>query len=83
VKAKLRETAGYVLAMSILVLNLRKIQSAFLRLVLLWLGSLVPQENWLLFSRHYIHNYRQRKHAPVGKFNLYNIANFRVPQHSN
>lgn len=53
-KAKLRETAGYVLAMSILVLNLRKIQSAFLRLVLLWLGSLVPQENWLLFSRHYL-----------------------------
>ena len=35
--AKLRETVSHVLAMSIVVLNLRKIQRAFLRL---WLDFL-------------------------------------------
>ena len=38
VTAKLRETAGHVIAMSILVLNLRKIQRAVLRLWLLLFG---------------------------------------------
>ena len=38
VTAKLRETAGHVIAMSILVLNLRKIQRAVLQLWLLLFG---------------------------------------------
>ena len=35
VAAKLRETAAHVIAMSVLVLNLRKIQRALLRLSLI------------------------------------------------
>ena len=35
--AKLRETAAHVVAMSILVLNLRKIQRAFLQMLMRWL----------------------------------------------
>lgn len=38
VTAKLRETAAHVIAMSVLVLNLRKIQCAFLRVLLCWLS---------------------------------------------
>ena len=37
VTAKLRETAAHVVAMSILVLNLRKIQRAFLQMLMRWL----------------------------------------------
>ena len=53
VTAKLRETAAHVIAMSVLVLNLRKIQCAFCKF---WqhcwmLGGC--KENWRLFSRHY------------------------------
>ena len=48
VTAKLRETASHVIAMSILVLNLRKIQHAVLQLCLLLFGStMMPQK--LLF----------------------------------
>ena len=48
VTAKLRETAGHVIAMSILVLNLRKIQRALLRLWTFLIGWMLPQENVVL-----------------------------------
>ena len=37
VPAKLRETAVHIVAMSILVLNLRKIQRVFLQMLMRWL----------------------------------------------
>ena len=43
--AKLQETAAHVIAMSIVVLNLRRLQRAFLRLWALLMGWMVPQEN--------------------------------------
>ena len=45
VTAKLQETAEYVIAMSIVVLNLRRLQRAFLRLWTLLIGWMLPQEN--------------------------------------
>jgi IS5 family transposase len=50
VTAKLRETAAHVLAMSVLVLNLRKIQRALLRLLALLMRWMVPQKKLPLFS---------------------------------
>lgn len=44
VTAKLRETAAHVIAMSVLVLNLRKIQCALLRLLSYLLAFLSPQK---------------------------------------
>ena len=44
VTAKLRETAAHVIAMSVLVLNLRKIQCALLRLLTYLLAFLSPQK---------------------------------------
>ena len=44
ITAKLRETAAHVIAMSILVLNLRKIQCAFLKLLTYILAVLLPQQ---------------------------------------
>lgn len=46
VTAKLRETAAHVIAMSVLVLNLRKIQCAILRLLTYLLAILLPKEKW-------------------------------------
>jgi len=43
VTAKLRETAAHVIAMSVLVLNLRKIQCALLQILALLLGAWLPQ----------------------------------------
>ena len=52
--AKLRETAAHVIAMSVLMLNLRGIQCAFLQLlVLLWV-RLSSKQNGPLFSSHYL-----------------------------
>ena len=44
--AKLRETAAHVIAMSVLVLNLRKIPCAILRLLTYLLAILLPKEKW-------------------------------------
>ena len=44
VTAKLRETAAYVIAMSVLVLNLRKVQCALLRLLTYLLGVFPSQQ---------------------------------------
>ena len=44
VMAKLRDTAAHVIAMSVLVLNLRKIQCALLRLLMFWVTVFVPRE---------------------------------------
>ena len=43
VTAKLRETAAHVIAMSVLVLNLRKIQCALLQVFAVLLGAWLPQ----------------------------------------
>ena len=43
VTAKLRETAAHVIAMSVLVLNLRKIQCALLRVFAALLDAWIPQ----------------------------------------
>ena len=48
VAAKLRETAAHVIAMSVLVLNLRKIQCALLRLLTYLLAIFPPEEKWAI-----------------------------------
>ena len=48
VTAKLRETAAHVIAMSVLVLNLRKIQCAILRLLTYLLAIFMPAEKWAI-----------------------------------
>ncbi|MDD7510215.1 MAG: IS5/IS1182 family transposase, partial [Oscillibacter sp.] len=48
VTAKLRETAAHVIAMSVLVLNLRKIQCAILRLLTYLLDIFMPVEKWAI-----------------------------------
>ena len=48
VTAKLRETAAHVIAMSVLVLNLRKIQCALLRLLTYLLAIFPPKEKWAI-----------------------------------
>ena len=53
VTAKLRETAAHVIAMSVLVLNLRKIQRALLRRLAYLLEILAPKllnKNFSTFS---------------------------------
>ena len=48
VTAKLRETAAHVIAISVLVLNLRKIQRARLRMLAYLLEILAQNKNWAL-----------------------------------
>ena len=48
VTAKLRETAAHVIAMSVLVLNLRKIQCVLLRLLTYLLAIFPPKEKWAI-----------------------------------
>ena len=48
VTAKLRETAAHVITMSVLVLNLRKIQRALLRMLAYLLEILAQNKNWAL-----------------------------------
>ena len=48
VTAKLRETAAHVIAMSVLVLNLRKIQRALSRMLTYLLEILAQNKNWAL-----------------------------------
>ena len=48
VAAKLRETAAHVIAMSVLVLNLLKIQRALLRMLAYLLEILAQNKNWAL-----------------------------------
>ena len=48
VTAKLRETAAHVIAISVLVLNLRKIQRALLRMLAYLLEILAQKKNWAL-----------------------------------
>ena len=50
VTAKLEETAAHVVALSILLLNLRKIQFAFLRFLDWLLGFLMPCENLMVIQ---------------------------------
>ena len=51
VTAKLRETAAHVIAMSVLVLNLRKIQRALLRMLAYLLEILAQNKIGHLFIR--------------------------------
>ena len=46
--AKLRETAAHVIAMSVLVLNLRKIQCAFLQFLTYLLAVFPSKEKWAI-----------------------------------
>ena len=46
VTAKLRETAAHVIDMSVLALNLRKIQCALLRMLIYLLEILAQKKNW-------------------------------------
>lgn len=48
VAAKLRETADHVIAMSILVLNLRKIRCALLQLLMYLLMLFPPKKNLII-----------------------------------
>ena len=48
VTAKLRETVAHVIAMSVLVLNLRKIQCAILRFLTYLLAIFLPKEKWTI-----------------------------------
>ena len=48
VTAKLRETAAHVIAMSVLVLNLRKIQRTLLWLLTYLLAIFLPKEKWAI-----------------------------------
>ena len=48
ITAKLRKTAAHVIAMSVLVLNLRKIQCVFLKLLTYLLAIFVPAEKWAI-----------------------------------
>ena len=48
VTAKLRETAAHVIAMSVLVLNLRKIQCAILQLLAFLPALLSPKQKWAI-----------------------------------
>ena len=48
VTAKLQETAAHVIAMSVLVLNLRKIQCAFLKLLTYLLAIFPSKEKWAI-----------------------------------
>lgn len=57
VTAKLRETAAHVIAMSVLVLNLRKIQCVILRLLTYLLAFSPLKKNGTLFSEHYLNVY--------------------------
>ena len=54
VTAKLRETAAHVIAMSVLVLNLRKIQCAILQLLAFCRHFSRLNKNGPLFSSHYL-----------------------------
>ena len=48
VTSKLRETVAHVIAMSVLVLNLRKIQCAFWELLTYLLAIFMPKEKWAI-----------------------------------
>ena len=48
VTAKLRETAAHVIAMSVLVLNLRKIQCAILQLLVFLRAIISPKQKWAI-----------------------------------
>jgi len=52
VMAKLEDTSAHVVAMSILLMNLRKILYAFWNLLDWLLGFLDPVKNGQLFNRH-------------------------------
>ena len=48
VAAKLRETAAHVIAMSVLVLNLRKIQCTVFQLLAYWRAIFLPKKKWAI-----------------------------------
>ena len=50
ITARLRETTAHVIAMSILVLNLRRIHSAILRLLQIFMAFEIPQKKLLFIQ---------------------------------
>lgn len=67
VAAKLRETAAHVIAMSVLVLNLRKIQRALLRMLAYLLEILAQNKIGHLFSGHYVNTEKVYRTTDGGK----------------
>ena len=51
VTVKPRETAAHVIAMSVLVLNLRKIQRVIFRLLTYLLAIFMPAEKWAIVQQ--------------------------------
>ena len=62
VTAKLRETAAHVIAMSVLVLNLRKIQRALLRMLTYLLEILAQNKNWALVQETLLNHHAGPPH---------------------
>ena len=62
--ARLRETADHVIAMSVLILNLRKIQLALSALWSFLLEFFLSAESLSLSSRHYLSIYLSISHNP-------------------
>ncbi len=50
ITAKLRETAAHMIALSVLVLNLRKIQCALLQVLAALLAACFPKRNLLFIQ---------------------------------
>ena len=74
VTAKLEETAAHVVALSILLLNLRKIQCAFLRFLDWLIGLLLPCENLMVNQSTLFINQILKLHFQFDtKFYVYSI----------
>ncbi len=56
ITAKLRETAAHMIAMSVLVLNLRKIQCALLQVLTALLGAWLPQRKLVFVQETLFHH---------------------------
>ena len=77
VTAKLRETAAHVIAMSVLVLNLRKIQRALLRMLAYLLEILAQNKNWALVQWILFIGY-----APAVLRHEFPLRNKKIPRNS-
>ena len=80
VTAKLRETVAHVIAMSVLVLNLRKIQRALLRMLTYLLEILAQNKNWALVQWTFIDVQKSKTlhtNSPIRKkFQLFSLITF-------
>ena len=77
VTAKLRETAAHVIAMSVLLLNLRKSQRALLRMLAYLLEILAQNKNWALVQWTLFIGY-----APAVLRHEFPLRNKKIPRNS-